>query len=52
MQVMNGYEATAAIRRLELKANSGYHVPIIGLSGNARCSQVQRALSVGMVTHL
>jgi len=47
MPVMNGYDATTAIRKQEGSLNR--HVPIIGLSGNARCSQIQKALTVGMV---
>jgi len=48
MPVMNGYEATTAIREHEELLNR--HTPIIGLSGNARCSQIQKALTVGMVS--
>ena len=49
MPIMNGLEATQAIRRLEQKQNP---IPIIGLSGNARSEQRQTAMSVGMTSYL
>jgi len=46
---MNGYDAASSIRSIEKNTNT--HVPIIGLSGNARNLHIQKALAVGMVIY-
>jgi len=50
MPVMDGLEATRRIRHLESTVPPGQqpHVPIIGLSGNARDVHVKAGLSAGM----
>ena len=50
MPVMNGYEATKAIRALERV--DAKHVPIIAMSANAFAEDVQRARNAGMNAHL
>ena len=49
MPVMNGYDATRAIRKLE---KSGEHVPIIAASANAFDEDVKNSLEAGMDAHL
>ena len=46
MPVMDGYEATKAIRNLEDKRLAG--VPIVALSANAFAEDYQHSLDVGM----
>lgn len=50
MPVMNGYEATIAIRQQELK--SGKHVPIVAMTSYDRVGDRERCLSVGMDEYL
>lgn len=50
MPVMNGYEATAAIRKLERE--DARSVPIIAMTADAFVEDVQRAESVGMNGHV
>lgn len=50
MPVMNGYEATIAIRHDELK--SGKHVPIVAMTSYDRVGDRERCLSVGMDEYL
>ena len=50
MPVMNGYEATRAIRDMEIPGLSD--VPIIALSANAFESDVKEALDAGMNAHI
>ena len=50
MPIMNGYEATEAIRLLE--RGDAKRVPIIAMSANAFAEDVQRARNVGMNAHL
>lgn len=50
MPVMNGYEATIAIRQEELK--SGKHVPIVAMTSYDRVGDRERCLSVGMDEYL
>ena len=49
MPVMDGYEATAAIRRLE-RADAG--LPIIAMTADAFSEDIQRCLEYGMNDHL
>ncbi|KAJ3048575.1 hypothetical protein HK097_010428 [Rhizophlyctis rosea] len=56
MPVMDGIEATSQLRQRERDAQAAYndtsptslHVPIIGLSGNARSEHRDRAIGAGM----
>ena len=50
MPVLNGYEATEAIRDLE--RDDAKMVPIIALSADAYAEDVEKALMVGMNAHL
>ena len=50
MPVMNGYEATAAIRQ---GANPlGRTIPVIAMTANAFAEDIQRSLDVGMNAHI
>lgn len=49
MPVMDGLTATRAIRRLETDGTLKYHVPIIGVSANARQEQREGMLQAGEV---
>lgn len=49
MPIMNGYEATAAIRSL---AGSRGKVPIIAMTANAFAEDVQLAKNTGMNEHI
>lgn len=48
MRVMDGYEATKAIRALQ----GGDRVTIISLSANAFEEDIQKSLSMGMNAHV
>lgn len=50
MPIMNGYEATAAIRRLPRK--DAAQIPIIAMTANAFAEDVQRSKAAGMNEHL
>lgn len=45
MPVMNGYEATSAIRLAE---NNGRHLPILAMTANAMASDLEHCLASGM----
>jgi CheY-like chemotaxis protein len=47
---MDGYQATAEVRRLE--SGSSRHTPIVALTANALPDQLQRCLESGMDDHL
>ena len=51
MPVMDGYEAAAAMRRLEA-ARGGHHVPIVALTAHAMEEQIHRCLAAGCTAHL
>lgn len=50
MPVMNGYEATAAIR--ELKREDALTIPILALTANAFTADVGKARNIGMNDHI
>ena len=50
MPVLNGYEASRAIRKLE-RPDAGT-IPIISLSADAYDEDIQKAKAAGMTTHL
>lgn len=50
MPVMNGPEATAAIRKLD--SETAKHIPIIALTANAYHEDIQKCLAAGMNAHL
>ena len=50
MPVMNGYEATKAIR--ELKRKDAKEIPIIAMTANAFAEDEKEALAAGMNIHL
>jgi len=50
MPIMNGYEATRAIRAL--KRSDAIKVPIIAMTANAYAEDVQKCLDAGMDSHI
>ena len=50
MPVMNGLEATAAIRKLD--SETAKHIPIIALTANAYHENIQKCPAAGMNAHL
>ncbi len=52
MPVMNGYEATAAIRQLEKEEQRTRRLPVIALTANVFAEDVGRAINAGMDAHL
>jgi signal transduction histidine kinase/ActR/RegA family two-component response regulator len=50
MPEMDGFQATAEIRRLELETH--HHVPIIAITGHAMEGDMQRCLNAGMDSYL
>lgn len=48
MPVMNGLTAVTHIRRFEREGQLSGHIPVIGVTANAREQQIQAALDVGM----
>jgi CheY-like chemotaxis protein len=45
MPVMNGYEATEAIRKIE---NNGFRTPIIGLTAGVLLGEKEKCIDAGM----
>jgi two-component system, sensor histidine kinase and response regulator len=52
MPVMDGYEATRAIRAWEGEQDDGRHIPIIALTANALVGDADLCLAAGMDDHL
>lgn len=50
MPVMDGYDATKAIREAEM--NTGKHIPIVALTAHALASDEEKCLAVGMDAYL
>ena len=50
MPVMNGYEATRAIRKLD-RPDAGM-IPIVAMTANAFAEDVQNAMEAGMSAHI
>jgi CheY-like chemotaxis protein len=50
MPVMDGMECTKAIRRMEAQRQFVEHVPIIGVTANARTEQIEALMDAGMVS--
>ena len=52
MPEMDGYEATRAIRALDIPNGKGKHIPIIAMTANVFKEDVEKCLSVGMNDHI
>jgi CheY-like chemotaxis protein len=51
MPIMDGLECTKAIREWEREAKLSSHVPIIGVTANARQQQINALINAGMVSN-
>jgi CheY-like chemotaxis protein len=52
MPELDGFTATAAIRRLEAEAGGGQRVPIVALTADAVAGTAERSRAAGMDDHL
>ncbi len=52
MPVMNGYDASKEIRRLEENMPGNNHIPIIALTANAMKGDMEKCISAGMDAYL
>ena len=52
MPVMNGHQATLAIRAAEQAAADGLHVPIIGVTAHTQDADREQCLAAGMDDYL
>ena len=52
MPVMDGYEATAAIRQQEKATGAGKRIPIIAMTANAMAEDREKSLRTGMDDHI
>nr|WP_253292527.1 response regulator [Blautia sp. MSJ-9] len=52
MPVMNGYEATKAIRSMEKENSDDSHMPIIAMTANAFVEDAARCREAGMDAHV
>ncbi len=48
MPVMDGFEATKAIRNIEAERNDGKKIPIIAMTANNMYEEIQECLGAGM----
>ena len=48
MPVMDGYEATQKIRKIELLRDDGKRIPIIAMTANSVYEEIQNCIKVGM----
>jgi CheY-like chemotaxis protein len=48
MPVMDGYEATQKIRKIELIRGDGIKIPIIAMTANNMYEEIQNCLNIGM----
>ncbi len=48
MPVMDGYEATKTIRKIEKENGRGERIPIIAMTANNMYEEIQECLSIGM----
>ena len=52
MPVMDGYEATKTIRKIEKENGRGERIPIIAMTANAFREDKEKCLAAGMNAHL
>jgi CheY-like chemotaxis protein len=48
MPVMDGYEATQAIRKIEKAKGAGARIPIIAMTANNMYEEIQQCMAIGM----
>ena len=52
MPVLDGFAATAAIRRDEMKQRAGRRLPIVALTADALAGDAEKSRAAGMDDHL